>query len=101
MNKIIIDCDMLPDGTPIAYHTFDADRPADGSILSPTDNKTAISAHDWLTYMSQNKALMKQAGWLETSKLPGLPAGTTRWQVLINTVQQPTADVALKQLGLS
>jgi hypothetical protein len=98
--KIIIDCDYDASGMPFAFQYFETDDTQRPQILNPADNKTPMKALDYLKYMSANPTFMIAAGWNEVTNLPGAPQGTTRWGALINQVNAPNADPAIKQLGL-
>lgn len=83
--KIIIDCDYNEQGFPVAFQYLD------------TENADAMKT---LQTLNDDKASHEAAGYNVNSRLPGIPEGTTRWQVVLNNTTRAEAPQELKSLAL-
>lgn len=83
--KIFFDIEFDQKGNPFAWHFLDTSDPA---VIATLQN------------CSNNPAAQLAAGYSVPTKIPGHPVGTPRWQVVITEANKPTADAAVKTLGL-
>jgi len=98
--RVFIDCDLDLQGRPVTWHWLDTDVRIDNKVESHLNPGLIVDVSVALQELSTNPALRDAAGWNAVSKVPGLPAGTTRWQAMLNQVNGLLADPAAKALQL-
>jgi hypothetical protein len=97
---VTFDCDLdVKTGQVVAYHQFNTDAPAEINV--PEAGHVQMNAVDYLAWLQANKSALIAHGWGAISKLPGLPFNTTRWQALVNGINQPASDAKLLALHLT
>ena len=92
--KIIIDVE--PWG---GEHSVETEPSLHGDTEHPDGKSGMTDIRTALKHWSEHPELHKQAGWLVINKLPGELSAITRWQRLLNAVNNPEApevDRAMK-----
>ncbi len=94
--KIIIDVEIGQDGNIVGTQYVDTDPQT--QINHPTLG--VISVLNFLSWLNADKSRLDGAGFNTPTKIPGHPAGTTRWQVLVRQANA-AGDPTLKSLNLT
>jgi hypothetical protein len=98
--KVILD--MVLNGTQVvAVHFIDCDPAAVATIDNPAQPGLKIRPLDALALLNGNKGQLDAAGWLTPVSIPGVPKGTTRWDMVVNASKDAAAPAELKALNLT